>query len=178
MIARHLTVPTGTGPSHQLYGEIVGSVCAGYPRPDDAAVAFVETVGTHFGWGARELDCLRAAQMELDRKLADGFIDFELGLPADEADLGIRIEALSEWLSGFLPAFGWMDPALPLSQDSREILADFAKIRCAEVPAEPDEEHEFAFVEVVEYVRAAVQFLYDERHSLSGRLEAGTEHES
>ncbi|MHB1543747.1 MAG: UPF0149 family protein [Gammaproteobacteria bacterium] len=177
LIARHHSAPSGTEPSHQLYGEVVGFVCAGHLRPDadpdDGVTAFVRAVRDHFGWGARELDFWQATQVPLDRKLAQGFIDFELGLPADEVALGTRIEALSEWLSGFLPAFGWMDPRFPLSRESHEILEDLAEIRCAETPDEPGEDHEIAFVELVEYVRAAVQFLYDERHSPSGRSGAG-----
>lgn len=163
MIALHSDLSPQRSVSHQLQGEIVGLVCAGYPRADQADG--IEELQAHLGWGCREVALWQATQADLNRTLCDRFMEFELGLPADETTLALRLEALSEWLSGFLSAFGWIDPTRPLSRESEEILKDLAEIRCVETPIEPDPQHEFAYTELVEYVRAAVQFLYDDRHT-------------
>ncbi len=168
--------PPGSEPSHELRGEVFGLLCAGHPSGPDAILT--GTVPDDLGWGASERRFWQIMQPGLDQRLAEGSLDFELGLPSDEVALRVRVEALCGWLSGFLSSFGWMDPMHLLSPESREALEDLAKIRCAEPPAESDEVLETAFAELVEYVRAAVQFLYDERHRLTGRYQAGSEHES
>ncbi len=99
----------------------------------------------------------------LAEQLAHGQLDFNLGLPDDEATLGSRIGALACWLGGFLSALGEAGAGFPKTREGHEVLRDLVEISRVEPPPEPAESDEQDFLEVTEYVRMAVQFLYDER---------------
>jgi uncharacterized protein YgfB (UPF0149 family) len=88
-------------------------------------------------------------------------------LPDDEAPLAERIAALAQWSQGFLYGFGIGAPAAAPQTypgEVAEVLKDFSEIARAndtEVSGEDDEEEQ-AYFELVEYLRAAVQLIYDE----------------
>jgi uncharacterized protein len=97
--------------------------------------------------------------------LAGPDMDFEPLLPADDADLGARVEALGSWAQGFLYGFGAAGPfprgSLPA--DVTEVLADFAEVsRAGSVGVEAAEAEEAAYAELVEFLRIGVQLVYDE----------------
>lgn len=83
---------------------------------------------------------------------------FDLWLPK-EGSLKSRAEALAEWCQGFLYGIG-LGGGIAWSQEARELLSDIEKI--ATLQAEGEEEEERAFVELVEYLRVAVQSLIEE----------------
>lgn len=97
--------------------------------------------------------------------LADGEMGFEPLLPDDEQPLGRRAEALGLWCQGFLFGFGStglarseaMPPAVA------EVLVDFTQLAHAAEDLEADaEEQERAYAELVEFVRASGQLVYEE----------------
>lgn len=101
-----------------------------------------------------------AAQFE-DRDFA-----FELLLPDPDASLAQRSGALLDWCRGFLGGFGLAAGAQPpLSDESREALADIASMAAA-VPYDEDElgdgdqEGEQALAELEEFVRVATLLLH------------------
>lgn len=99
------------------------------------------------------------------RALRGEEMQFQPFLPDDDVKLEQRTAALSQWCQGFLYGLGSVrriDAAnMPRSID--EILVDFTNIGRAEVEAGIEsEEDEEAYVEVVEYVRAATQLIHDE----------------
>lgn len=99
------------------------------------------------------------------RALRGEEMQFQPFLPDDDVNLEQRTAALSQWCQGFLYGLGSVrriDAAnMPRSID--EILVDFTNIGRAEVePGIESEEDEEAYVEVVEYVRAATQLIHDE----------------
>lgn len=104
--------------------------------------------------------------LEALRKSAEaGFADREFGLElllADEdASLAERSGSLFAWCRGFLGGFGLAagkDP--PLSEESREALADLAKFAAASAQDDGDEEDEAALAEIEEFVRVAALLLY------------------
>jgi len=93
---------------------------------------------------------------------------FALLLPSDDEPLSLRAEALGSWCQGYLYGLavrglkGFED----LPDEVREILGDFVQIARAGVDDEGDEEDneegEGAYVELVEFVRVGVQFVYDQ----------------
>lgn len=104
------------------------------------------------------LDQLRLATAS---QLVDRGFAFELLLPDAEAPLDERSGALFDWCRGFLGGFGLAAGANPpLSEDSREALADLAKLAAAQPQPDGDEEDEEALAEIEEFVRVAALLLH------------------
>ncbi len=105
------------------------------------------------------LDVLRTATAA---QLDDRSFEFELLLPDADASLAERSGALFDWCRGFVGAFGLAagDRASALSPESREALADLAKLAAAEPQDDGDEEDEEALVEIEEFVRVAALLLH------------------
>lgn len=92
---------------------------------------------------------------------------FELLLPDDERPLDERAEALGAWCQGFLfgLAVRGLKPMEELPEELAEILTDLSEIgRAGFAREETEEEGEEAYAELVEYVRVAVQLVFDECH--------------
>jgi uncharacterized protein YgfB (UPF0149 family) len=89
--------------------------------------------------------------------------EFDLFLPdEDEASLIERIEALRQWCKGFLLGVGFANTTTKFSQQTQEILKDVAEITKLDTDIElDDEEAENDFMELTEYLRAAVLALRD-----------------
>ncbi|MCZ7153737.1 UPF0149 family protein, partial [Salmonella enterica] len=78
-----------------------------------------------------------------------------------DRSLAERSGALFDWCRGFLGAFGMAAGANPpLSEESREALADIARLATAQPQEEGDEEDEEALAEIEEFVRVAVLLLH------------------
>ena len=101
--------------------------------------------------------------------LARPAMEFEPLLPGDDAPLESRVEALAAWCQGFLYGFGAAGTAARavLPDTVTEVLADLAQLSQAGVPAasEPEVEED-AYIELVEYLRAGVQLVYEELDAL------------
>jgi uncharacterized protein YgfB (UPF0149 family) len=115
------------------------------PEPGDGPFAdlFVETAGV----------------------LARPDMEFEPLLPDDETALADRVAALATWCEGFLYGFGSSGLAARtrLPESVTEVLGDLAQIsQAGGVGSEPAEAEEEAYAELVEFVRAAVQVVYEE----------------
>lgn len=100
----------------------------------------------------------------LGRALAGRQLDFQPWLPGDDAPLELRVAALQAWVCGFISGIGQAETPLRADNaDTGEMLGDFDAIaRGAEVTERGSEAEEAAFAELVEYVRLAVQNLYEE----------------
>ena len=94
-----------------------------------------------------------------------GEMEFEPLLPAEDATLAARVEALSAWAQGFLYGFGAAGPYKRgvLSGEVTEVLTDLAEVaRAGAVGSDAAEAEESALAELVEFVRVGVQLVYDE----------------
>lgn len=97
-----------------------------------------------------------------DVLLNDEF-EFDLFLPdEDEASLIERVEALRQWCKGFLFGVGFANTATKFSPHTQEILKDVAEMTKLDTEIElDDDEAENDFMELTEYLRAAVLALRD-----------------
>lgn len=107
-----------------------------------------------------------------------GELDFELLLPDDSALLAERTAALADWCQGFMHglAAGGAGDTERVQQAmargaTREILDDFSQITRAAVGEEAEETAEQAYAELVEYVRASAQLIYEDTGGLRKPLE-------
>ena len=96
--------------------------------------------------------------------LIDNEFEFDLFLPDDEeSDLLERIDALREWSKGFLLGVGFANTKTNFSPQLQEILKDVSEITKLDTDIEIiDEDAENDFMELTEYLRAAVLALRDE----------------
>lgn len=100
-----------------------------------------------------------------EKQLAGEDFDFQLFLPDDNSGLYSRVEALSNWCQGFL--FGLSQGGLTdpdgLPGELPEIIKDLVEISRAEsYELDDDTQDEKDFMELIEFVRVAVQLFVDE----------------
>lgn len=100
-----------------------------------------------------------------EKQLAGEDFDFQLFLPDDNSGLYARVEALSNWCQGFL--FGLSQGGLTdpdgLPGELSEIVKDIVEISRAEsYELDDDAQDEKDFMELVEFVRVAVQLFIGE----------------
>lgn len=155
----------GTDPA-ECHGTIAGMLCIGRPS-DDAVWAQLLLEGLD------QTDVLVKEAATMLVRLVDqtqsALRSTEMGfaplLPADDAALDVRAGALAQWVQGFLfgLAAGAAQRPPEYSDETREVIEDFAQIARLGVPEDGgDEDDEIAFAELFEYVRVGVQLVYEE----------------
>ncbi len=108
---------------------------------------------------------------EFSETLLEGKEDFDLLLPGDDEDIGIRTESLAAWAKGYLlglmhnNAFG-LDQ---LPDSGAEIARDMLQISEATAGVDQEDEEDWALAELHEYLKVGAQlifeFIYTERAS-------------
>lgn len=117
---------------------------------------------------ATVIECRRLLERlwnETHEAIAGTEFNFEPLLPASEAALADRVEALTGWCDGFMYGLGLAEIASfdKLPPDVAEILRDFADIGRGDLALGEDaEEDEQAYVELSEYLRVGTQLVHDE----------------
>ena len=102
------------------------------------------------------------------RQLADRQSEFEPLLPDDSDSTMVRADAIARWCEGFLHGLvsGSPDERLKerlASEPMSDIIKDMLQITRATVDEDLDDEtNESAYIELVEYLRVAVQLTYEE----------------
>lgn len=154
----------------KAHGSFCGSVCLLGPQAASAWIAEILAVS---GWNdvlAHECaDVLLRIAASTYGHLQEGDMSFIMLLPSDDENLELRTADLAKWCQGFKHSFnaaGEDDPKAREIVDSgivQEILHDFSEIALATAgPAGDNLEDETAYMELVEYVRASVQLLFEE----------------
>ena len=160
---------TGTSAVHpaEAHGCLCGALCL---RPDYALADWLDEILPDADAAAAAADGPFAALFaETAGVLARPDMEFEPLLPGDDADLASRVAALAAWCQGFLYGFGSAGTAsqAALPETIGEVLADLAQVSHAgAVGSESPEVEEDAYVELVEFVRAGVQIVYEELATL------------
>lgn len=165
----------------EAHGTACGLLASG---ADDLPEAWIQNTladageqGADVGEEARRL--LQALYEESVAALHGADMSFQLLLPAEEAPIEARAAALAAWCNGFLYglAMRGLRPMEELPDELREILADFSEIgRAGVAEEEAQEAGESAYAELVEYVRVAVQIVFDECRAPSADAGSGRLH--
>jgi uncharacterized protein len=94
-------------------------------------------------------------------QLNDDDLNFELLLPDDADDFGLRLLGLSGWCQGFLYGIGATGAVQQdeLDETARECLSDLLEISKLSHDEEGSDEAELQFAEIVEHVRMATLML-------------------
>jgi uncharacterized protein YgfB (UPF0149 family) len=165
----------GTSAVHpaEAHGCLCGALCL---RPDYSLADWLDEILPDADEAAAAVDGPFAPLFaETAGVLAGPDMEFEPLLPGDEADLASRVAALAAWCQGFLYGFGSAGTAsqAALPESVGEVLADLAQVSHAgAVGSESPEVEEDAYVELVEFVRAGVQIVYEELSALRARQPA------
>jgi yecA family protein len=112
---------------------------------------------------------LRQLFQDTSASLGEAQMEFAPLLPEDEAPIETRAAALGAWCQGFLYGLGTssLSDATALPGDVGEVVRDLTEItHVAADSAESLESNEGAYAELVEFVRAGVQLLFDELEPL------------
>jgi uncharacterized protein len=89
--------------------------------------------------------------------------NLELLLPVDEEPLEIRAQALAEWTQGFLDGLGHVKDDCLKNPEIEATIVDISHISELDYETlEEDNDSETAFVEIEEFVKVAVLFIYTE----------------
>ena len=121
------------------------------------------------------LETLHAAEADAWRALNAASFDFELVLPAEEAELADRVDALAAWSQGFVTGIGLGGLSGDRADDTElsqldEILTDLTEIGRANLTdddAGDPVRAGFDLAAVVEHVRVCVQLAFELLHAAS-----------
>ena len=111
-----------------------------------------------------EIDLIEGMYSLILRDLQSNGFEFNLLLPDENADLGQRIESLASWCDGFIQGFlhdgeGQLADA---PNRVRESINDIIQISQVEIDTQTGEETERQFFEIEEYLRVAIQVIFEE----------------
>lgn len=148
----------------EAHGVLAGVLCA----PEGAENAWRGLILDDEAVPGALLDeCLTDLLAQTRAMLADTEFGFVPLLPNETGSLAQQLEGLTAWCRGFLLGFsaGGNRELRTLSPEAQEFLADVVQMSDVELEAEgaDDEDEARALAELVEYLRAGVQLLYDER---------------
>lgn len=160
----------------ECHGVACGLLCW---LPDSSADAFVTLLG-QLELAVESTQDLRLCLEELlnssRQQLADEDFGLNIWMPNDEETLEQRTLALSQWCSGFLAGLGsgGKDSLQGMTDDANGALLDLQQIAKAEVgDVAENEADEYAFVEIVEYIRVVILLIREDLQAL-GSQAAGT----
>jgi len=167
-VAHALTAGASAVHPAEAHGCLCGALCL---RPDYSLAEWMDELLPDAG--ADPAEPFATLFAETVGVLARPGMEFEPLLPGDEVGLAERVASLAAWCQGFLYGFGAAGTAgrasLPDVVD--EVLGDLAQISHAgAVGSESTEVEEEAYAELVEFVRAGVQIVYEELAAVRASL--------
>ena len=117
---------------------------------------------------AERIASLEALFAETREQLDNDELGFQLLLPDEDDDFGLRLLGLSRWCQGYLYGFGVLGAEVEagLDEDAREGLSDLLEISKLSHDAEASEDAQQQFIEIAEHVRIVV-LLMNESKNLS-----------
>ena len=117
---------------------------------------------------AEQLGVLERLFEQTREQLNQGDLGFELLLPDETYDFGMRLLGLAAWCQGFLYGIGVTDAASneALDDEARECLSDLLEISKLSHDEEASDEAELQYVEIVEHVRMAALLLNESLNPL------------
>ena len=161
-VARALAASASAVPAAEAHGCLCGALCL---RPDYSLLEWLDEILAEPAGAPSSNEPFATLFEESLGVLASPDMEFEPLLPDDDAGLAERVSALAAWCQGFLYGFGASGAAaqVKLPDTVAEVLGDLAQLSHAgAVGSEDAEVEEEAYAELVEFVRAGVQIVYEE----------------
>ena len=171
LIADVFVTESITASPSELHGQLCGYLASGVTLPLEDWLAMVVEFCDIEGW---KEEASRAVIVELYTATLTLFQNGEFALvPSisdEDAELCERGVTLSQWAHGFLAGYGLSGQKNDLSDETKQILRDFANISGmqAEMRAlEDNNDNEADLTELVEYVRLSAMMLFTEHHDIN-----------
>jgi len=165
-IQQVLTQAHSLGYAAEAHGTLTGCLCSTVAyRFEDWMLEILPGEGPHPGTARILQELFQSTSLAL----GEAQMEFTPLLPADEEPIDARAAALGVWCQGFLYGLGTssLTDASQLPGDIGEVVRDLTEItHVAADSAESIESNEGAYAELVEFVRAGVQLLFDELEPL------------
>ncbi|BFM49491.1 UPF0149 family protein [Marinomonas sp. THO17] len=155
----------------ELHGQLCGYLASGVTLPLEDWLSMVVEFCDIESW---KEEASRAAIIELYTATLTLFQNGEYALvPSiadDDAELSERGVTLSQWAHGFLAGYGLSGQKKDLSEETKQILRDFANISGMQEEMrhlEDNNDNEADLTELVEYVRLSAMMMYSEHHDVN-----------
>lgn len=155
----------------ELHGQLCGYLASGVTLPLEDWLSMVVEFCDIEGW---KEEASRAAIVELYTAtltlLQNGEYALVPCMSDDDAELCERGVTLSQWAHGFLAGYGLSGQKKDLSEETKQILRDFANISGMQAEMrslEDNNDNEADLTELVEYVRLSAMMLYSEHHEVN-----------
>lgn len=157
----------------ELHGQLCGYLASGVGLPLEDWLTMVAEFCDIEGW---KEDASREAIVEMYQStqslLQNGEYALVPCISDDDAPLSERGVTLSQWAHGFLAGYGLSGRKDNLSDDTKQVLQDFANISSMQADMadlEDNNDNETDLTELVEYVRLSAMMLYSEHHGVSDK---------
>ncbi|GAB3486034.1 UPF0149 family protein [Marinomonas epiphytica] len=154
----------------ELHGQLCGYLASGVALPMEDWLAMVVEFCDIESW---KEDASRQVIVELYTATQTLFQNGEYALEPcisdDDAELAERGVTLSQWAHGFLAGYGLSGQKKDLSDETKQILRDFANISAMQAEMrslEDNNDNEADLTELVEYVRLSAMMMYSEHHEV------------
>lgn len=152
------------GPSG-FHGFLCGRLSCGTVKMEDLVNSSTQWLGLEEEAAEAAFNSLETFYEATLSDLQDNSFLFQPLLPDDELPLAERLIATGEWCSNYLSGLGeGLGAEFEVSEDGKEALQDIAAIGqiSTDFEAEEDQEEEAErdYLELVEYLRIAVQLVY------------------
>jgi uncharacterized protein YgfB (UPF0149 family) len=145
------------------HGFLCGRIAAGAATIDELVALSNDWLTLDEERAAAADDPLRDLIAVVVDGVSDNGFSFQLLLPSDELPLAERLSATGEWCGAFLSGVGeGLGGAFNVTEEGRETLEDLAAIAQVSTDLQGDDDEERDYVELCEYIRVAVQLLYDD----------------
>ena len=158
----------------EAHGLICGILC-GKPSSPSVKSAWEEVITGGGEEAAKALAILHTLYEVSANQLKDFLFDFKMVLPVESEELAVRAEALTLWCQGMLT--GLKLAQVPIEgrepdelKEAIDDLIEIAKMNYEDVVA--SEEDETAYTELVEYVRMAAIYIYQDLHADEAPVQA------
>jgi uncharacterized protein len=154
----------------ELHGQLCGYLASGVSLPLEDWLTMVVEFCDIDSWKEEES---RRVIVELYTATLTLFQNGEYGLvPAisdDDAPLSERGLTLAQWSHGFLAGYGLSGRKEDLSEETKQVLRDFANVSAMQADMqdlEDNNDNEADLTELVEYARLSAMMLYSEHHDV------------
>lgn len=145
------------------HGFLCGRIAAGAVTIDELVVLSCDWLTLDEERVSAADDALRELIAAVVEGVSDDGFSFQLLLPSEELPLSERLAATGEWCGAFLSGVGeGLGGAFNVTEDGREALEDLAAIAQVSTELHGDDDEERDYAELCEYIRVAVQLLYDD----------------
>jgi uncharacterized protein YgfB (UPF0149 family) len=146
----------------QCHGVVCGMLCGG---AYDITLIWKKLMANTVAYHSLNKGMLYHLCMVSATQLKAFSFDFKLLLPEDDEELSVCVEALAQWVYGFLAGLKLANISITKhdSEAVSEILSDLTEIaKMDNGRIVTDEDHQAAYFELVEYVRMAIIFIYQD----------------